>query len=285
MGEMNRVNRRDKKISRRVTLIALMGMLCIMSVLLTGCGDPEKKAAKKSFNSELDAVNSLLDDRAAEVKKANESLELKDKALDDTIKPALKDACNKASEDVNIPNMPSETDEINAKVKTLKSIEDDLNEQINDVKNMETELDKSRKQYKLLVNPDKKFIVERLKKVKNVDKVAAVTEDNDPNGNLNKPGGYTAQIYFSSPLVQDDIFTGDVIEDGTDGGGSIEVYKTVSEANKRNDYLAGFDGGFLASGSHAVYGTIIIRTSSELTASQQKNLEKEILTELTKLSK
>lgn len=282
---MNSVNRKSKKMSRGISLIALIGILCLMSISLTGCGDPEKKEAKEAFNSEVDTINSLLDDRATEVKNAKESLELKDKALDDTVKPALKDACDKASKEIKIPEMPSETDEINVKIKTLKSIENDLNEQIDDVKNMESELDKSRKQYKLLVNPSEKLIVDRLKKVKNIDKVAAVTEDNDPNGNLNKPGGYTAQVYFSSPLVQDDIFTGDVIEDGTDGGGSVEVYKTVSDANKRNDYLGGFDGGFLSSGSHAVYGTIVIRTSDKLTASQQKKMEKDILTELTKLSK
>ena len=37
-----------------------------------------------------------------------------------------------------------------------------------------------------------------------------------------------------------------------------------------NDYLAAFDGGIFASGSHTVVGTVLVRTSNELTASQQK---------------
>ena len=120
---------------------------------------------------------------------------------------------------------------------------------------------------------------------KDIDKIEAVTEEKDPNGNLNKPGGYTTQVYFSSPLVKDEygLFTGDVIEDGTDCGGSVEVYKTVSEAKKRNDYLSAFDGGILSGGAHTVYGSIIIRTSGELTASQQKALEDAILNALTEL--
>ncbi len=36
-------------------------------------------------------------------------------------------------------------------------------------------------------------------------------------------------------------------------------------------------------GSHNVYGTLVIRTSDELTATQQKKLEKKVLKALTKL--
>ena len=86
----------------------------------------------------------------------------------------------------------------------------DITEQINDLKNMQDELKDSRIQYKLLISPKEEFIVSRLKTVKNIDKIEAATEEHDPNGQLNKPGGYTAQIYFSSPLVEDEygIFTG-----------------------------------------------------------------------------
>ena len=52
---------------------------------------------------------------------------------------------------------------------------------------------------------------------------------------------------------------------------------------KRNDYLAGFDGGIFASGSHKVIGTVLIRTSDHLTASQQEELETAIVEALTKV--
>ena len=41
----------------------------------------------------------------------------------------------------------------------------------------------------------------------------------------------------------------------------------------RESYLAGFDGSILSSGSHKVVGTVLIRTSDDLNATKQKNLE------------
>lgn len=108
---------------------------------------------------------------------------------------------------------------------------------------------------------------------------------NDPNGNLSKAGGYTACVYFSSDLVnQDEVYGDTVIDKGTDGGGAVEVYSSVEDANTRNDYLASFDGaGFLASGSHSVVGTVVIRTSDNLTATQQKEMEANIYNSLVEL--
>lgn len=48
--------------------------------------------------------------------------------------------------------------------------------------------------------------------------------------------------------------------------------------------LASFDGaGFLASGSHSVVGTVVIRTSDNLTATQQKEMEANIYNSLVEL--
>lgn len=136
----------------------------------------------------------------------------------------------------------------------------------------------------LVTAPTEEFVIERLLTVPYIAKIAAATEDNDPNGQLGKQGGYIAQIYFSSTLVnpayanKPDL---DVIDAGTNSGGSIEVYATVADAEKRNRYLASFDGGALSSGSHTVVGTMLVRTSSSLSASDQKKLEEEIITALT----
>ena len=136
-----------------------------------------------------------------------------------------------------------------------------------------------------LVNaPTNEFVIERLSTVPDIAKIAAATEDNDPNGKLGKQGGYIAQIYFSSPLVNPTYafnFDLDVVSIGTQCGGSLEVYATVAEAEARNRYLAALDGGMFASGSHTVVGTIIVRTSSKLTSSEQKKLEDEIIFALT----
>ena len=121
-------------------------------------------------------------------------------------------------------------------------------------------------------------IIKCLQKVPCIIEIEAVTEDNDPIGQLNKPGGYTALVYFSYALVdQQEVYGDDLIDKGTDAGGCIEVYTTEKDANKRNEYLAAFDGGVLSSGSHKVVGTCVIRTSDELTISQQQLLESNII--------
>jgi len=74
-----------------------------------------------------------------------------------------------------------------------------------------------------------------------------------------------------------------LIDKGTDAGGEIEVYANEEDAIKRNDYLAAFDGGILSSRSHRVVGTVVIRISDELTASQQKALEEKVLNALSAL--
>lgn len=126
--------------------------------------------------------------------------------------------------------------------------------------------------------PSEEYVISCLRKVPGIIDVEAVTEANDPNGQLNKSGGYISQVYFSYSLVnQDSVYGNTVIEKGTIAGGSIEVYKKAHEAKKRDGYLSEFDGGILTAGSHCVVGTIVIRTSSELTASQQKLLENNII--------
>ncbi len=51
----------------------------------------------------------------------------------------------------------------------------------------------------------------------------------------------------------------------------------------RESYLAGFDGSILSSGSHKVVGTVLIRTSDDLNATKQKNLEEKIVKALSEL--
>ncbi len=53
---------------------------------------------------------------------------------------------------------------------------------------------------------------------------------------------------------------------------------------KRDSYLASFDGaGMLNSGSHKVLGTIVIRTSTKLTATQQNEFTNNITNKLLEL--
>lgn len=125
-----------------------------------------------------------------------------------------------------------------------------------------------------VTNPTEAFVIGRIKDLPTIAGVQAVTEDRDPNGNLNKQGGYTATVYVASTLVdQASLLGDDIVDKGTSAGGAVEVYPTVTDAEQRNLYLGAFDGSILASGSHSVVGTVVIRASNELTASQQTELD------------
>ena len=140
---------------------------------------------------------------------------------------------------------------------------------------------------KQLVKPSQAFVEERLALVPGVTGIQSVTEDHDPNKKLNKAGGYTSSTYFTysgvemDPYVRNYYAGKDIVDIGNTGGGDIEVYRSVKEANARNTYLSAFDtAGFLDSGSHTVAGTCVIRTSKDLTATQQNTLTQQIINAL-----
>jgi hypothetical protein len=137
-------------------------------------------------------------------------------------------------------------------------------------------------------NPTAAQVSGTVANVSGITDIEIVTEDHDPNGQLGKQGGYTGCLYFRYSLVdQSQLYVAEgtdvnsSIDIGTRAGGCIEIYATAKDAERRNTYLAGFDGGALSSGSHTVLGTLLIRTSSELKASQQKTLENAIISALT----
>ena len=149
---------------------------------------------------------------------------------------------------------------------------------------------KSIQSFKQTTVPKDKFVIDRLKKVKTISAIEAVSENNDPNGMLNKQGGYIGCVYFTDTRVhRADLYIEDgkdgVVDIGTDGGGAVEIFKSVKEAETRNTYLGTFDGTGFTSGSHYVVGTCIIRTSNELNGSQQKDLTDKITKALTKVDK
>lgn len=238
-------------------------------------------AAIENFNvaqGETEKRNYELD---AAISAAESLVSTKPPALDETLLPKLESAISNAkAEKRDIPEMPNDADSINELVNELNSI--DYSSVLSDIADTQTALEASAEQYELVNAPTEVYVIKCLRNVPHVIDISAVTEGNDPNGKLNKAGGYTAQIYFSSDLInQESILGTTVIEKGTDCGGSIEVYTNPEDANKRNEYLAAFDGSLFASGSHTVIGTVLIRTSNELTASDQKQLEDNIVMALT----
>lgn len=265
--------------------IGLIILSITIMFALTGCDSEETKAAKESFNNEVERVQASYDALTAEIATAEELVVTEERPLDETLKPALEDTISDAKTvEFKSPSMPSGIDNINAATEELKNTSFDDKTQA--LKDAETALSNSIEQRKLVTAPSEAFVIERLRGIHGVGEIAALTEETDNNGLLGKAGTYYAKIDFASPWIKDpySIYSGrSVAENSTDGGGSVEVFETEELAQKRNDYLGAFDGGMFASGSHKVLGTLIVRTSNELTASQQKKLEADIIASLTKL--
>jgi hypothetical protein len=183
----------------------------------------------------------------------------------------------------DIPTLPSGTDDINKLVtNTLSKI--DYLIITKEVTDKTDSLKTSIEQYKQVNNPSEEFVIQRLKRVEGIIDISAATEDNDPNGHLGEVGGYVSQVFFSDEMVDQSQVKGATLNNrGTAAGGSIEVYETAEYAKKRLDYLASFDNTELATGSHSMIGTILVRTSVRLSASEQQDLEQRIIYELTKI--
>ncbi len=244
-----------------------------------------KQEATVRFEQAAEVVeneNTKLEDS---IKAAQKLLDQKETPYDDNTRVNLQNAINDAKTAmVTIPEIPSNTEQINQEAKSLEQPVD-YTKETEALSTAEKAYTDSIRQEKQITNPEETFVLDRLKQVDTIVNSAAVTEDNDPNGLLHKAGGYTSAVFFESRNVnQGDVYGSDLIDKGTEAGGCIEVYESAEDAKKRNAYLASFDGsGFLSSGSHEVLGTIVIRTSDKLTASQQKALTEDIRQAFLKL--
>ena len=289
-------------------------ILCAFFLLLSGCDSSNYKKAvglqeEGKYSDAADIFESLgeyedsperlnqcnnmskavdtLDKKNAELEElidtARKTIDSDDKALDETLREKLETSISDAKAiKIVISEYPKTKEEIEEFIRTVS--DSDYSAEVTDLKETTNALQKSIKQYALVNAPSEAYVIKCLKKVKGVINISAVTEDNDPNGNLNKAHSYTAAVYFSHKYVNQKNISGKtVIEKGTDCGGCVEVYATEEDAKQRDEYLGAFDGTILASGSHIVIGTVVVRTSNEMKASQQKKVEKAVIAELTRV--
>lgn len=183
---------------------------------------------------------------------------------------------------VELPQSPVTLGEVEAATEALSAI--DYTAAVQALADATKAWEDSVAAYARINAPEEAFVVDRLSRVPEIVRIAAATEENDPNNGLGKEGGYTAQVYFASSLVSEAyayLSEDDLINAGTECGGSIEVYATPEAAQQRDDYLAAFDGTILASGSHTVAGTLVVRVSGALSASEQQAFTQELIQALT----
>ena len=265
----------------------LIGIISAAVVLLTVGGFLGYNAllprinATKAFDEAVNFVEQKNIELENEISESEKLIAKKQPLLDETLISSLENAISDAKS-VKITDFetPNKVEDIISRTEELNKT--DYSETITNLNNKHTAVEINAKRYQLVNKPTEAYIIQRLQTIPEITGIAAVTEDNDPNGNLNKAGGYTSTVYFSHKSVnQKDVYGDTLIDKGTDAGGAIEVYTCVEDAIKRRDYLATFDGSILASGTHTVIGTVLVRTSNELTASLQKELEAKIISALT----
>lgn len=135
---------------------------------------------------------------------------------------------------------------------------------------------------KQITAPTSEWVASRLASVVGIIETQAVTEEMDPDDLLGKEGGYSGCIYFTFEAINPNEVPGNsVVEKGTDAGGAVEIYTSLADAKARCEYLSGFDGTVLYSGSYAIVGTMVIRTSYKLSNEQQFDLTNAITAALT----
>lgn len=242
---------------------------------LAACGNSEEfEQAVADFDTVAESVNLKNTELDEAISNAEAALVTEEEVYDANTLAELTTAIA-AGKDARreIPEIPEKLEDIQAEIEKL-SEPLDYTSIIADITTKQTAVEDSIQQLKQITNPSEDFVIQCLQGIEVVSGTQAVTEDHDPNGNLNKQGGYTAAVYFSSTWIdQSQVYGNDIVDKGTDAGGCIEVYSTVEDATKRNDYLSAFDGaGAFNSGSHIILGTIVIRTSPDLTATQQNDL-------------
>lgn len=272
-----------KKISIIVAVVVVLAIIGGACWWWFGYEVPHREALASYENavSMVNSKNKKLDGSLAKLEKLIDS---KDETLNpQTKKDAAEVAKSAKKERRAVGEQPKKTDELNRKASEL-SKPLDYTATIAKLNKATTDVENGIKQLKQVTNPSQDFVMARLKEVPGILNMEPVTEDNDPNGNLNKAGGYTSDVYFESQNVnQSDVYGNDLIEKGVDAGGAIETYKTNKDAAERDSYLGVFDGGVISSGSHKVVGTVLVRTSDKLTATQQNELTQAIIDALTRL--
>lgn len=267
----------------------------------------EYSANIADYNSAVEAISKANYSLEQAMDKAQESLNQPDEPFDPQTKTDLKNAMNQAqASKIEVPEALTEYASLsvdqNADKDTLKAFIEkaetdteamknttipetpaipDVTAEVNALMDAKQKYDNSVQSLRQVTAPSDDFVMDRLKNVDTILAIDHVTEDHDPNGHLNKQGGYIGTVYFTDSEVDRAahyITTTDVVDAGTDAGGAVEIYPDVESAKKRDDYLGSLNGpGFLDPGSHYVYGTCVIRTSTYLTATQQTDLTQKVL--------
>ena len=128
-----------------------------------------------------------------------------------------------------------------------------------------------------ITNPNVNSVYNKLKNVKRIENIEVVNEEQKKSELFNYEGMFKDCIYFAVKSINSKVQGVSSVENGTDGGGCVEIYETVEKAHERFDYLMGFDNTIYYSGQFITVGTMIVRTSYLLSDEENDELVNEII--------
>lgn len=102
---------------------------------------------------------------------------------------------------------------------------------------------------------------------------AAITETNDANNLIGRPGQYMSKVTFADSRVGAPI---DQAAPGNEAGGSIEVFANDSDAQARSDYIQQTLkslGPIAGTEYHYLSGPVLVRVNGELVPSAAADYE------------
>ena len=186
---------------KKKTKLIIVAVVVVIAVIAGSLGaylgyfKPHKEAVD-AYNVVVGDIQEKNDQLDGKIKKLQELVDNEDKPLDETTIDAAKEALkNAGASEIVIEEMPKSTKDILSKTKEL-SAPVDYSDELTVLTTAYTNLENSKKQYKQVVNPSEEFVMQRILTVDDVVDARAVTEDQDPNGNLHTAGGYTSTVYL-----------------------------------------------------------------------------------------
>ena len=267
---------KEKNNKRKIIIFSIVLIIIISSfILVYFLGLKPYLEAKREYDLAVSAVvekNSVLD---KSIKDLQDLINSGENPLDSKLIDKGNESIKEAQQlKFVIGKMPLKVEDIKNRTEEIKQPLD-YTEIISKLTLDKDNLENSIKSYKQLSSIDEIYDIE------------VVTEEHDPNRNLHKDGGYTVCIYFKDKNLNMSNYSyaksNSSIDIGTVGGGCIEIYRTSEQASKRAEYLSLHDGSVLANGTHRAINTTLIRTSNDLTSTQQKALEEKIVNAFAEL--
>ena len=178
----------QKKLAARK--IGLIAAVIVVAAIAIGVWVVSYQIPHSEAESEFNAAVAGLNERNAELDDAIADLQELMGSEPGPLDPATLDAASAAIGEAqgarcDAPKMPSGTEEIHALAAEVEGM-GDYSAQIASLAEAQANLQNSIDQLKQVTNPTEQFVIERITGLPNISGVEAVTENHDPNDNLNK---------------------------------------------------------------------------------------------------